>query len=282
VGKIGNPTRLLYLGWDSLFAVYQVGRQEVAVDLKFAFAMSTSNLTAVDTMPSPEIYKASWEATEQSRPVALSSSTWAAESTSGGIYNVLTMSSWCQGCYSGYGCNPPLYDGQQGCWCGPTSGVIIGHYYKYQRGRSGLPSNCYLYCELFNEMYTSEITGNTWIWDYGPGFVAMAQNHGYSDFHYYTVYYPSSDFYWNIKDYIDWGYPTAMCATIFYEDVGYPPAANWPPKKGHYVVIKGYQSPYRGYEHVVICVDGDYHRDPFYLNWDSTGLLRCTCTIWTG
>jgi hypothetical protein len=276
----------LYLGWDNLFAVYQAGQQEVAVDLKFDFAMPASSLTATDTMPSPEVYKASWEATEQSRPETLASSTSTAESTSGDIYNVLTMSSWCHGCYEDYGCNPPLNsEGKKVCWCGPTSGVIIGHYYKDEEGYSNLPSDCELYCELFNEMDTSETTGNTWIWNYGPGFVAMAENPdngGYNNFHYYTVYFPSSDFYWNIVDYIDWGYPTAMCATKFYEDVGYPPAPDWPPKKGHYVVIKGYQSPYRGYEHVVICVDGNSDRDPFYLNWDHTGAFKCTCTIWTG
>jgi len=280
VEKIGKPTSLLLLGFDNIFAVYQAGEQEVAVDLKFNSAMPASRLTAIDNMPSPEVYKANVEATEQSKPEVLASFTSTAESTTGDMYNELTMSRWCRGCYDDYGCNPPLSDGKKVCWCAPTSGVIIGHYYKYQRGYSHLPSSCNLYCELFNEMDTSETTGNTYIWNYGPGFVDMAEDHNYNNFHYYTVYFPSSDFYWNIVDYINWGYPTAMVATKFYEDVGDPPADNWPPKKGHYVVIKGYQSPYGSYEHVVLCVDAGHQI--LYLNWDYIGLFRCTCTIWTG
>ncbi|MGQ9546774.1 MAG: hypothetical protein ACUVTR_06445 [Dehalococcoidia bacterium] len=56
---------------------------------------------------------------------------------------------------------------------------------------------------------------------------------------------------WNIVDYIDWDYRTAMCGAKFYETVGHPPAPDWPLQRGHYVVIKGYQSPYGGYKHVV-------------------------------
>jgi len=280
VEEIGNPTRLLLLGWDKLFAVYQVDRQEVAVDLKVDFAMPAWNLTAVDTMPSPEVYKANMEATEQSKPEALASSTWTGESTASYIRNELTMPKWCSGCYGGcYGSccfSPPLYEGQQVCWCGPTSGVIIGHYYRTQRGYTGLPSNCNLYCELWNAMKTDN-NGGTSIFNYGPGFVGVAQNHNYSNFRYYTQICPSLNFYWNIVNYIDWGYPTAMCATIFYDDVGGDPT--FPPKKGHFVVIKGYQSPYAGYEHVVLCVDGGH--STLYINWDYTGLFRCTCTIWT-
>lgn len=279
VEEIDNPTRLLLLGFDNLYAVYQAGQQEVALDLKFDFAMPASNLAAIDTMPSPEEYKANRQATEQARPEVLAGSTSTAQST---LYNCLTMSYYCDGCYGGYyGCNPPLYEGRQVCWCGPSSGVSIGYYYKYVRGYSNLPSDCYMYCELFNHMKTSTTSGSTSIYNYGPGFVAMAQEYGYNNFRYYTQIFPALDFYWSIVNYINWGYPTAMCATVFYEDVTVPHVYNWPPKKSHFVVIKGYQSPYAGYQHVVICTDSYAPSDWLYLNWDYTGLFRCTCTIWT-
>lgn len=67
VASIGRPTRLLYLGFDKLFAVYQAGGQEVAVNLKFDFAMTASNLTNIIPMPSPEEYKAYNEAAEQAK-----------------------------------------------------------------------------------------------------------------------------------------------------------------------------------------------------------------------
>jgi hypothetical protein len=139
VAKIGNPTRLLFLGFDNLFAVYQAGRQEVAVNLAFDFAMPASNLTAIATLPSPEEYKANKEATERARPEVLASYISTAQSTRGDIYNELNMSTWCKSCYSGYSCNPPLSsEGKKVCWCGPTSGVIIGHYYKDEEGYSYL------------------------------------------------------------------------------------------------------------------------------------------------
>jgi hypothetical protein len=278
VASIGRPTRLLYLGSDNLFAIYPAGQQEVAVDLKYDFAMPASNLAAIDTMPSPEEYKANKEATDQARPEVMESSILTAQST---LYNCLDMSEYCLWwCYGGYyGCNPPLYNGQQVCWCGPSSGVSIGYYYKYTRGYSNLPSDCWMYRELFNDMKTDSTTGVTSIYNYGPGFIKMAQDHGYYNFWYYYYVFPPLNYYWTIVSYINSGWPTAMCATVFYEDVTVPPVANWPPKKSHFVVIKGYQSPYVGYQHVVICTDSYSPSNWLYLNWDYAGLFRCVCTI---
>ena len=276
VEEIGNPTHLLLLGWDKLFAVYQAGQQEVAVDLKFDFAMPASNLTATESMPSPEVYKANTEATEQSKPEALSSSIWTAQSTSSG-YNYLEMTAWTS--------SAPCSDYVS--WCGPSSGVSIGRYYREEKGYSNLPATCNvddycyrnMFCRLYDLMEADIHGGGVNPWWYGLGFVAMAQECGYNNFRYYVRIFPELDFYWDIVDYINWGYPTAMCATPFYEDITGVP--NWPPKKSHWVAIKGYIYPYMGYEHVVICTDSYSGADCLYLNWDYTGLFRCTCTIWT-
>jgi len=72
VEKLGKPTRLLYLGFDNLFAVYQAGGQELAVNLKFDFAIPASDLTA--TMPSPEDYRANKESMAEAKPELLDSS----------------------------------------------------------------------------------------------------------------------------------------------------------------------------------------------------------------
>lgn len=268
VEKIGTPTRLLYLGFDNLFAVYQAGQQEVAVNLKFDFAIPASNLTAA--MPSPEIYKANKEATEQSNPEVLAGSTSTVQSAPY-RWGLLTMTA---------------YQGQSGC-CGPCSGVSIGRYYREVKGYSNLPvdypgcsqdDSCYdnMYNELFEHMGTG-VTCFTTPTQYGPGFVGMTQDHGYSNFsHVYASYYKvQPGYYWTIAGYIDNGWPTALKATVFYEDIygvpGWP--VNW-----HFVAIRGYFPPdpygYNPY-YAIECTDSatgyPEGTDNLYLNWNNLG-----------
>jgi hypothetical protein len=279
VASIGGPARLLYLGFDNLFAVYEAGGQEVAVDLKFDFAMTVSNLTAIAAMPSPEEYKANMEAAEQAKREELADSISTAQTPSS--YS-LPMSAycyyWCADCWL-----------ENLCACGPSAGVSIGYYYKYGHtpqysNLPGItPDQCQMYLELFNTMQTDCSTGFTTIGNYGPGFAQMAANHGYNNFYYASVRWPGSAYYdTTLKNYIyDHHWPIAMCATYFYNDIEGNP--NFPPPKSHFVAIKGYQDGYTWNNHVynraVICTDSFSMDNSLYLNWDLCGYNRYVCAI---
>ncbi len=283
VASIGRPTRLLYLGFDNVFAVYQAGGQEVAVDLKFDFAMPASNLTAIVPMPSPKEYKANMEAADQAKREELADSIPTAQTLS---YYWLTMYHWCNDYCAD--CNPDNY-----CWCGPSSGVSIGRYYKEQRGYTRLPDagpeQCQMYLRLFTTMGTSCTTGGTTTTNYGPGFVAMTKDpngdgnpsDGYGNtFSHVTVKYPSN-YYPTIKNYINSGWPTALRAYRFYDDITGNP--DFPPSAAHYVAIKGYYDNFlwnnHVYERVLICTDSDSRADWLYLNYGILGLYPWYITI---
>ena len=267
IAKIGPPTRLLYLGWDHLFAVYQAGRQEVAVNLVFDFAIPAASLKAA--MPSPEVYKANKKVTGEAISDLLESSD----------YNSLSLPS--RGFYylpMGYYSEP----GQR--YCGPCSGVSIGEYYRDHKwpGYGDLPDNEEMYEYLWYSMKAYKYGGNVYAWDYGPGFLDMADYYGYSNFEYYGDYWPSHGDYANIVSYINNGWPTALGAMRFDDEIsGDPPGgADWPPDGGHWVAIRGYRYPYRG-AYSIICTDSYTKASWLYLDWDhmTIGLPPYTCTI---
>ena len=271
VAKIGTPTRLLYLGFDNLFAVYQAGQQEVAVNLKFNFATQASNLKAA--MPSPEVYKARVEATEQSQPEVLAGSTSTVQSTYY-QWGLLRMTAY-QGCGTGiYKC---------GC-CGPCSGVSIGRYYREHRfdfdgdgdpddGYAWLPDNDDMYDRLFDYMGTNDKC-TTYYLHYGEGFVDMAESTGHHDYFSHVTMdmtddWPSElfEYYWMVAGAIDNGWPTALNVKVF-ADAIYP-VPGWPPERGHYVAIKGYfpPAPYYWFYYAIACTDSLSGADNLYLDW---------------
>jgi hypothetical protein len=269
VAKIGNPTRLLYLGFDNLFAVYQAGRQEVVVNLVFDFAIPAANLTAA--MPSPEVYKANKKATGEAVSKLLESSD----------YNSLSLPE------SGYKWLPMVYYCESGkCSCGPASGVSIGWYYRTRTSQYGpqypnLPSTrAAMYDRLYVTMKTN--SGGTWPWNYGPGFVDMADDH-YDNFHYYNDWWPSHSDYEKIVSYINRDWPLGICATRFNNELRGDYLGNFPPSEGHCMAIKGYRFPYSGsVQYSIICTDSYSHSNWLYLDWDhmTIGLPPLTCLIW--
>ncbi len=282
VESVGRPSRLLYLGFDNLFAVYRVGEQEAAVNLVFDFAIPAANLTAA--MPSPEVYKANKKATGEAMSDLLESSDYSPLSLSGSGCYALPMTHYSEGDRK---------------WCGPCSGVSIGWYYRtrfigYGPPYPDLPSTREaMYDRLFDCMGTDS-NGSTWPWNYGPGFVAMtedpdgnpATNDGYDNFHYYWLFWPSHDDYENIVNWINRGFPTAVSAARFNDELqGDPPGdPDWPPPGGHFVAIKGYRYyVYGGNErYQVICTDSYCYADWLYLDWDhmTIGLPPYNITIW--
>jgi hypothetical protein len=281
VASIGRPSRLLYLGFDNLFAVYQAGQQEVAVNLNFDFAIPASNLTAA--MPSPEVYKARVEAAQQSKPDVLAGSTSTVQSDPC-RNGVLTMSAWHRiGCDCGF---------NDKCWCGPSSGVSIGRYYEEEKGYSQLPgvctdpddTDCYypMFCNLCDHM--GVMGAPVYYYMYGPGFVAMTKDSYYHEFGYVPDFISEGDLddYWDVADAIDSGWPSAlMCSGQFSEEIySDAPDEDFPPPGGHWVAIKGYVSPC-GYWRIyaIVCTDSYSGANTLFLNWMNLGsgtLFRCT------
>jgi len=282
LARIGGPTRLLYLGFDNLFAVYRTAGQEAAVNLVFDFAIPAANLTAA--MPSPEVYKANKEATREAISDLLESSDYSSLSLPpSGEYSLPMY----------YYSNSTTHKTA----CGPCSGVSIGWYYKTRSGSYGPsypnlpPTKEAMYDRLFTCMGTDS-NGGTWPWNYGPGFIAMTEDPdgnpatpGYDNFEYYSVFWPSHAYYANIVSWINRGWPTAVCATTFYYELeGDPPGGgDWPPAGGHCIAIKGYKFPYNGnVQYSVICTDSYCSANRLYLNWDhmTFGIPPYDITIW--
>lgn len=269
VEEISNPSRLLYLGFDHLFAVYEAGGQEVTVNLVFDFAMSAANLKAA--MPSPEEYKARKKATGEAISELLENSDYSSLSLPESGYYRLTMS---------------YYSTPGRRWCGPCSGVSIGRYYRDHKwpGYGDLPDNVDMYDYLYDSMEADKHGGVVYSWDYGPGFLDMTSHYGYNNFEYYGDYWPSHGDYENIVIYINNGWPTALAAAHWDDELtGDPPGdPDWPPPGGHWIAIRGYKFPYSGtVEYSIICTDSYTKSDWLYLDWDhmTIGFPPYSCTI---
>jgi hypothetical protein len=249
VASIGRPTRLLYLGFDNLFAVYQAGQQEVAVNVPFDFAIPASNLTAA--MPSPEVYKANKKATGEAISKLRESSG----------YNSLSLPS------SGCNCLPMTYYCGCGCCCGPSSGVSIGRYFRDYKFYN-LPSDCQMYAALYALMQTRASDCWTTNGNYGSGLIAMLESSGYP-FH-YVGWVPLDSNYANIVTTIDAGWPTAMSASHWHNALQKDGSGSWPPPGGHFIAIRGYLFPYSAnVQYSIICTDSYSHSNSLYLNWNS-------------
>lgn len=281
VQEIGKPTRLLYLGWNNLFAVYQADRQEVAMNLLFDRATPVANLTSA--MASPEDYEAARKATGEALSDLSGSSDYSSLSLPQFGYKTVYMT------YYGYPGDCGCGSGGQGhlcCMCGPSSGEAIGKYYRTQVDRNkdgvkdyaGLPGDNNTYDRLYDTM-GADSNGEIWPWNYGPGFVAMADDY-YSNFNYYSVFWPSHGYYENIVSWINLGWPTAICATQFADDK----SANqqFPPSGGHCVAIRGYYYDQPMSRYWVVVVDSFSKQNALFLDWDhmTTGFPPYDITIW--
>jgi len=234
VEEIGEPTRLLYLGFGHLFAIYKVDQQEVAVNQIFEFATPASNLKAA--MPSPEDYKAAKKATREAKPELLGSSG----------YNSLLMYYYCE---------------SRRCYCGPASGVSIGRYYRDHCGYDDLPSpNSYMYDRLRFEMGVPTTPGN-----YGPAFISMTEDcpSHYNNFSYVNDWIVTGGDYWNRVADIDNGWPIALESPHFY----YPDA----PTPPHWIAIRGYQYPRGEIQHAIRCTDSYTQQSSLWVDWDHIG-----------
>lgn len=182
--SIGEPSCLLYLGIDKLYAIYEVEGQTIGVNLISERATLASNLKSY--MPSPKEYKAAKEETKESKPVSLRSSG----------EKLLAMTYYKEGARN---------------WCGPCSGVSIGRYYRDEHvpKYDDLPSpNSYMYDWLRFEMGVPTTPGA-----YGPAFIAMAEDcYGhYDNFSYVNDWTVTHNDYWIVVSDINSAWPLGLC-----------------------------------------------------------------------
>jgi len=223
---IGTPDKFIYTGVDGHYVLYTIKDLKVAVNLVSGKAVLTSELNM--TMTSPENYMAGKEETRTSEPKATRSTG----------YNYLYAYYWTG---SGRG------------WCGPCSGVSIGQYYRNFMGYDDLYSHEAMYDDLYDEMNT--LNGATFPTEYGPGFLAMTENCGYSNFSIANDWTVTHADYWTITSGIDSGWPTALEIT-----------SDW-----HWGVIKGYSYNTDNDYYYIMCTDSATHESAQMLNWDALG-----------
>jgi hypothetical protein len=230
--NIGNLISLLYLGIDEQYGVYSINGELVGINLVYGDAVKLSTMKF--SLPSPIEYK--------SNQVEANSTLTAEAMSVRPMYTINFL-------FMGYYSNSP-----NRVWCGPCSGVSIGHYFKWYSATGhyypNLPDDDSMYDVLYYQMQAAP-----WVLPplYGPGWVYMAQIYGYNNFraHWYTQV-GSSHYFAHIVPDIDKGWPHALCC--------YPQSAHWR-------AIKGYD--YSNGTHKIICTNSATSDSWEYLNWDS-------------
>lgn len=229
VMDIGNPIRLLYLGVDGQYALYSIKGDLIGVNLVHGDALKFSEMKSF--LPSPDEYKANQLETNEFNTVSRLDA-----GTRSSSINFLVM---------GY------YKNGDRKWCGPCSGVSIGHYYKWYSETGQDYPNLYNDNDMYDSLY---YWMDAWPWvfpeNYG-NWKYMAQECGYYNFA--SNWYPQvgSWHYFNrvVPD-IDSGWPHALCC--------YPQNAHWR-------AIKGYD--YTS-QHKIICTNSATKDSWEYLDWD--------------
>jgi hypothetical protein len=228
-----DATRVLYLGLDGQYALRKVDGEVIGVNIVYGDILRLAQMTSF--LATPDEYRSRQSQTEAARL----SDTFGPQGALGTM-NFLPM---------GYYSNPPTQK-----WCGPCSGVSIGHYYKWYsytgRAYPNLPDDYWMYEELYSYMQAQP-----WVypWNYGPGLVALAAVHGYSNFRADGPYSANPSHYFNlIVPSIDSGWPLALCTY---------------PLNPHWRAIKGYN--YSTGTHNIWCTNSQTYDSWESLNWDS-------------
>jgi hypothetical protein len=190
---------LVYLGYRQYYYVYDLSKGELVFSVQSKNTISISEL--VSSLATPEQYKQN-QSEIDGKVLAFS--------------NPLPVPQ-----YTMYGASPYPND------CGPTSGAMISQYWK--TWRPNLPSWATNHHELYVTMYC-----NNWFpgyvgtapWNFGPGWLQYASNHGYSG---YITDWTINRAFSVIQAEIDAGRPMGV---MFSYNQSY---TNW-----HWCVVKGY------------------------------------------
>ncbi len=226
------PDGFIYIGVDGRYAVYDINKQKIAVNIIFGDAVLVSDLKM--TMTAPEDYSTDEKEFSKSKLY----------STRSAGYKTLAM-------YASSG------------WCGPASGVSIGAYYRDILDYDGLYNNGDMYADLYITMDTYLYEGSTYNYDYGPGFIEMTENCGYYNFTYANDYFITHADYWDVRDGIDAGHPTALL-------IG---------SQSHWRAIRGYDYNSDTNKYNIICTNSATPSHYETLNWDALGAFLFTCRI---
>ena len=205
--KSSGKPQLVYLGYDSYAAVYNVQGKQVAFDLRSRSVALTSELKS--NIVSPEQYSSIIEGGR----TALSF----------GYYNLPVPQRDMN--------DGSIPDGMQNNNnCGPTSGAMIMEYYKQYRGYSNLfdwptDHNMLYYAMSCN---VPSWPGGVMPWNAGPGFVQVASFRQYNFSTSYNLL-PMYSTYSTIQSYINTQRPIMI---LF---LGSAPYAQW-----HWCAIRGW------------------------------------------
>jgi hypothetical protein len=197
-----KETRRAYLGFSSYAALYSVRGRTIAFDLRTRQAVDASELKT--GMASPEEYHAT-------RSGAMSTLSFEYANLPVPVRNMES---------------PPDYENN----CGPTAGAMIAEYYKQEHSYSSFDDWYDDHDRLYETMETNQ---NQWFngtmpADWGPGFVAYADEKSYS----FATFWVGSLLYNDyaaVKNYIDNQRPIGLL--FWYTGWTY----NW-----HYVAVRGY------------------------------------------
>jgi hypothetical protein len=230
--EIFIPDNFIYTGVDGRYVVYTINKQKVAVNLIFGDAVLVSDLKM--TMTAPEDYLAGKKETSESKPTATRSTG----------YYLLAM-------YASSGA------------CGPASGVSIGAYYRDILGYNDLYDDDDMYDDLYITMDTYLYDGETYWWDYGPGFVEMTENCDYTNFSDFVNFLVTHSHYWDVRDEINAGHPIGLLIA----------------SQNHWRAIRGYSYNTDTDNYTIICTNSATGANYETLNWDALGAWIYTVLI---
>jgi hypothetical protein len=236
---VGEP-QLVYLGYESYLATYEVAGQSVAVDMRTVRAARTSDLKAHLAAPEQREAEKGHDAIVQSTPTSFELP--------------MTIRRQDDICISA---------DQRNNNCAPTSGAMIVEYYKQSRGYSAFHDWCQNHSRLYHTMQTNTYgLPGTMPWNIGPGWTLYAHERGYR---FGTTYYgPSDSDYDLVRAYINARQPIIV---LFW---GGSPYTNW-----HACAIRGHGISASGRRQFVIndphgfkaTLDWAYHRSYTTIHW---------------
>ena len=233
--QVSSPARLLHLGVDQLYALYEINSEGIAINLASQKAFEAAELKM--GMFIPEGYAESQKQLLGSVPATPAMQ----PTSSGGGASMLPMHHMCSKP------QPPAPDGIG--WCGPCSGASIGVYYRDIKAYSKLPDDATMYTELKAGMGgMGPVVGSA----YGPGFLYMTDKSGYYNFTFYDDLSLSADDYWSVVSDIDSGWPSGLLNYI----------NDW-----HWRAIRGYSYDSLSGRYQVVVTDSATGEDAAFYEW---------------
>ncbi len=230
--SIGEPRHLVYLGFGEFYAIYEIKRQMIGVNLVSGRAVPASELKSY--IGSPQEFKAAKKQFRESKPEPLGSSG----------YKILEeMHVW-----------RDIESGKT--YCGPCTGVSIGDYYRDRTQFQPNYPNLYgdnecMYDRLYDLMECDLFGGAALPVFWEEGIMKMTQECGYNNFGYVNDDDVTPNDFWVAVSDINMGWPLGWLM----------------PSQLHWRGIKGYW--YDTDDHRICCTDSKTGEDNAWYYWPS-------------